>query len=312
MKKLAHKKTARKIRGGTVEPQVPQPANSYDEKTLALEGSYDLVHLFRILKQATKVDFSEYKPSTLRRRIMRRMALRKIGNLAEYISFVRENPAEVEALYQDILINVTSFFRNPEAFDTLKQVVYPAILKDRAPGDTVRIWVPGCSTGEEAYSHAISIVEYLSDIRSDVSIQIFGADLSEQAIQRARAGVYKESITADVSSPRLRRFFNKVEEGYQISKSIRDLVIFARQNVFGDPPFDKMDMVSCRNLLIYLGPALQRTVIPVFHYALRTNGFLMLGSTEGLIGAGAELFDLVDKKNKIYAKRPVSKDISGF
>ncbi len=226
---------------------------------------------------------------------------------------MREHHPEAEALYQDILINVTSFFRNPEMFDALKAAVYPTLIKERPPNDTIRIWVPGCSTGEEAYSHAISIVEHLTDIRAEVSLQIFGTDLSENAIQRARTGVYKESILADVSPTRIRRFFNKVEGGFQISKAIRDLCIFARQNVFNDPPFSKMDIVSCRNLLIYLGPALQRRVIPVFHYALRPHGFLMLGNTEGLIGSGAELFDLVDKKNKIYLKRAVASPVNfGF
>ena len=179
-------------------------------------------------------------------------------------------------------------------FDALKQSVYAALLKERAPHDTIRIWVPGCSTGEEAYSHAISIVEYLTDVRAEVSIQVFGTDLSETAVQKARTGIYKENIAVDVSPERVRRFFNKADGGYQISKSIRDLCIFARQNVFNDPPFSKMDIVSCRNLLIYLGPALQRRVIPVFHYALRPNGFLILGNTEGLLGAGADLFDLAE------------------
>jgi two-component system CheB/CheR fusion protein len=295
--------------------QHPYIARGHDEKldVLAIEGDYDLGHLFRILKQVSKIDFSDYKPATVRRRILRRMALRKISSLRKYIEYVSEHRDEAEALHQDILINVTSFFRNPDAFESLKQHVYPILLKGRAPNDTIRVWVPGCSTGEEAYSHAISLVEYLTDIRMDVSIQVFGTDLSDSAVQRARAGVYKESITADISPPRLRRFFNKVEGGYQISKSIRDLCVFARQNVFVDPPFSKMDIVSCRNLLIYLGPVLQRRVIPVFHYALRPTGFLMLGNTEGLLGAGAELFDMADKKNKIYSKKPVSSPVTfGF
>ena len=295
--------------------QHPYIARGHDEKVdaLAVEGDYDLGHLFRILKQVSKIDFSDYKPATVRRRILRRMALRKISTLRKYISYVSEHRDEAEALYQDILINVTSFFRNPEAFESLKQHVYPELLKGRIPNDTIRVWVPGCSTGEEAYSHAISLVEYLTDFRVDISIQIFGTDLSDSAVQRARSGIYKESITADVSPARLRRFFNKVESGYQISKSIRDLCVFARQNVFVDPPFSKMDIVSCRNLLIYLGPVLQKRVIPVLHYALRPSGFLMLGNTEGLLGAGAELFNMADKKNKIYSKKPVSSPLTfGF
>jgi two-component system, chemotaxis family, CheB/CheR fusion protein len=277
---------------------------------IAAEDSYDLHHLFRILKQVSGVDFSDYKPGTVRRRILRRMALNKIEKLTNYIAYLREHRGEAEALYQDILINVTSFFRNPEAFDSLKQMAYPLLLKDRQPNDTIRVWVPGCSTGEEAYSHAISLVEYLSDVRADFSVQIFGTDLSEAAIQNARAGIYKQSIAADVPPVRLRRFFNKVEEGYQISKAIRDCCIFARQNVFQDPLFSRMDIVSCRNLLIYLGPALQKRVVPIFHYALRPNGFLMVGNTEGLVGSGAELFEMADKKHKIYSKKPVASPVS--
>jgi two-component system CheB/CheR fusion protein len=284
----------------------PYIADAVDEKVepLPAEGDHDMITVFRILKQATKVDFSDYKSGTIRRRLLRRMALKKISNFSEYVAYLREHRNEAEALYQDILINVTSFFRAPETFEVLKQIVYPALLKDRPPNDTIRIWVPGCSTGEEAYSHAICLMEYLSEVRADVSMQIFATDLSESAVQKARGGVYKENITADISPARLRRFFNKVEGGYQISKFIRDLCIFARQNVFSDPPFSKMDIVSCRNLLIYLGPALQRRVGPVFHYALRPGGFLMLGNTEGLLATGVELFDLADKKNKIYVKRP--------
>lgn len=277
------------------------------------ETDHDMVALFRLLKQATRVDFSDYKAGTIRRRILRRRALRKMNNLSEYVAYLREHRDEALALYEDILINVTSFFRTPDTFDVLKQTVYPALLNDRQPSDTIRVWVPGCSTGEEAYSHAISLMEYLSDIRSDVSMQIFATDLSESGVQRARVGIYKENITADVSPARLRRFFNRVEGGYQISKSIRDQCIFARQNVFNDPPFSKMDIVSCRNLLIYLGPALQKRVIPVFHYALRPHGFLMLGNAEGLLTTGTELFDLADKKQKIYVKRPVPSPVNfGF
>src|SRR5215469_2481582 len=295
--------------------QHPYMANGHAEEAelLPAEATYDLTHLFRILKQVSHVDFSDYKSGTVQRRILRRMALRKIEKLTDYIAYLREHRNEATALYQDILINVTSFFRNPDAFDALKQNVYPALLRERTPNDTLRIWVPGCSTGEEAYSHAISLVEYLTEVRADVSLQVFGTDLSEPAIQKARVGIYKESIVADVSSTRLRRFFNKVEEGYQISKAIRDFCIFARQNVFQDPPFSRMDIVSCRNLLIYLGPALQKRVIPIFHYALRPNGFLMVGDTEGLVGSGAELFDMADKKHKIYSKKPVASPVAfGF
>jgi len=270
--------------------------------------------VFQLLRRTTKVDFSEYKPPTIGRRIQRRMALHKIRELAEYVNLLHRNRDEVNALYQDLLINVTSFFRNPEAFEALKQVVYPAIMKARlASSGPVRIWVPGCSTGEETYSHAISLLEFLDEEKADVPIQIFGTDLSETAIQTARAGVYKESIETDVSPMRLRRFFHKSDGGFQISKTIRDLCIFSTQNVFRDPPSSRMDLISCRNVMIYLGQSLQKKVIPIFHYALNPAGFLMIGSTEGLLGAGSELFEMADKKQKIYRKKIVPTPVTfGF
>ena len=278
-----------------------EPSEAEDKSQDAL-----MAQIFRLLRRATRVDFSEYKPPTIGRRIQRRMALHKIEKLPDYVALLNRDRNEVNQLYQDLLINVTSFFRNPEAFDTLKQVVYPAILKARNQSAPIRIWVPGCSTGEETYSHAISVVEFLGDERADLPIQIFGTDLSEAAITRARAGIYKESIETDVNPQRLRRFFHKVDSGYQISKAIRDLCIFSTQNIFSDPPFSRMDLVSCRNVMIYLGQTLQRRVIPIFHYALNPSGFLMIGNTEGLLGAGSELFEMADKKQKIYRKKLVA------
>lgn len=270
-----------------------------------------MAQVFRLLRRATKVDFSEYKPPTIGRRIKRRMVLHRIEDLADYVTLLQRDRAEVNALYQDLLINVTSFFRNPEAFDVLKHMVYPAILHSRGNSSApVRIWVPGCSTGEETYSLAISLLEFLAEERTEVPIQIFGTDLSETSIQRARAGTYKESIEADVSPTRLRRFFRKSDGGYQISKTIRDYCIFSTQNVFSDPPFSRMDLVSCRNVMIYLGQVLQRRVIPIFHYALNPTGFLMIGNTEGLLGAGSELFEMADKKQKIYRKKLVSTPVT--
>ncbi len=279
------------------------------------EGSADasMSEIFRLLRRATNVDFSEYKPPTIGRRIQRRMALHKIESLPHYVALLHRDRDEVNLLYQDLLINVTSFFRNPEAFNALKKIVYPAILKSRNAAASIRVWVPGCSTGEEAYSHAISLVEFLGEERSEVPIQIFGTDLSEAAIQRARAAVYKESIETDVSPARLRRFFHKTEGSYQISKSIRDLCVFSIQNIFRDPPFSRMDLVSCRNVMIYLSQALQKRVIPIFHYALNPTGFLMIGNTEGLLGAGSELFEMIDKKQKVYRKKLVATPVTfGF
>ena len=274
----------------------------------------DLEQIFRLLRRITTVDFSGYKSPTIGRRIQRRMALQKIEELKVYADLLHRDRGELDALYQDLLINVTSFFRNPETFAALRQIVYPPILQARTTeSGPIRIWVPGCSTGEETYSHAISIVEFLGEERADIPIQVFGTDLSESAIQRARAGVYKENIEADVTPARLRRFFYRADGGYQIKKNIRDLCIFSTQNVFNDPPFSRMDLVSCRNVMIYLSQPLQKRVIPIFHYALNPTGFLMLGSTEGLLGAGSELFEMTDKKQKIFRKRLVSAPVAfGF
>jgi len=292
----------------------PYIADRREDGALQVGDDSDMAQIFRLLRRITTVDFSGYKSPTIGRRIQRRMALQKLEKLKDYVALLRRERDEVNALYYDLLINVTSFFRNPEAFEALKHVVYPAILQARVPSSgPIRIWVPGCSTGEETYSHAISIVEYLGEERADIPIQVFGTDLSESAILRARAGVYKENIEADVPPLRLRRYFHRADGGYQIRKTIRDLCIFSTQNVFDDPPFSRIDLVSCRNVMIYLSQAVQKKVIPIFHYALNPTGFLMLGSTEGLLGAGSELFEMADKKQKIYRKKLVSTPVTfGF
>jgi two-component system CheB/CheR fusion protein len=294
--------------------QHPYIADAVSSDGHHVNDDNEMESIFRLLRRSTTVDFTGYKSPTIARRIQRRMALHKIDKLSDYGALLHREPAEVVALYHDLLINVTSFFRNPEAFAALRQVVYPTILQVRTSSSgPVRIWVPGCSTGEETYSHAMSLVEFLGEERADIPIQVFGTDLSERAIQTARAGVYKENIEADVTPARLRRFFCRADGGYQIRKTIRDLCIFSTQNVFNDPPFSRMDLVSCRNVMIYLSQSLQRRVIPIFHYALNPTGFLMLGSTEGLLGAGSELFEMTDKKQKIFRKRLVSSPVSfGF
>src|SRR6202034_2001824 len=286
----------------------PYIADGHKQEPAQLGGDEgDMDQIFRLLRRKTRVDFSGYKSPTIARRIQRRMALQKIEKLKDYGGFLQREPHEVTALYHDLLINVTSFFRNPEAFEALQHLVYPAILQARTSVSApIRIWVPGCSTGEETYSHAISLVEYLGEERADIPIQVFGTDLSEGAIQRARAAVYKENIEADVPPLRLRRFFHKTDGGYQIRKRIRDLCIFSTQNIFSDPPFSRMDLVSCRNVMIYLSQTLQKRVIPIFHYALNPTGFLMIGNTEGLLGAGSDLFEMAEKKQKIYRKRIVA------
>ena len=262
--------------------------------------------IFILLRRQFGVDFTYYKQTTIQRRIRRRMLLHRLDRLSDFVRYLQENPAEVSALYHDILINVTSFFRDPENYDVLKEKVFPALVnKERNIEAPIRIWVPGCATGEEPYSIAIALLEYLGDTAGNVAIQIFATDIDEDALEKARNGIYPIAIEQDVSQERLRRFFIKTEAGYQISKHIRDMCLFARQNVIKDPPFSKLDLVSCRNLLIYLGPLLQKKVLTLFHYALKPPGFLLLGSAE-TIGEFADLYRLVDQKSKIYSKKSIA------
>jgi two-component system, chemotaxis family, CheB/CheR fusion protein len=261
-----------------------------------------IVQILLLLRQRMGVDFACYKRPTLLRRIQRRMALHKLESLKEYHAYLRSHNGEAKELYGDILIHVTGFFRDAAVFQALKKKVFPVLLKGKAPETAVRLWVPGCSTGEEVYSLAICLLEYLGEHKLSYPVQIFGTDINEGALEKARAGLYPESIRTDVSAERLRRFFAKAERGYRINKSVREVCIFARQNVAVDPPFSNIDLISCRNVLIYLGTPLQRKVLPLFHYALRPDGFLLLGSSE-TVGSFADLFSLVDNKTRAYRKK---------
>ncbi|CAL1241135.1 CheR family methyltransferase [Candidatus Methylocalor cossyra] len=254
------------------------------------------------VRSVSRVDFSAYKPSTLRRRIQRRMALYRVERLADYARRLEEDPAEAEALGRDLVINVTRFFRDPEVFETLRTEIFPRILAGKSPDAPLRIWVPGCSTGEEVYSLAIAALETLEQHGAQIPLQLFGTDISDVAIGQARAGIYPEPIAGELSPDRLRRFFVKHGTGYRVAKAIRELCVFARHNVFNDPPFFNLDLISCRNVLIYFGPDLQRKVLPLFHFALNERGFLVLGNSES-IGAFAELFVLTHKRHKIYQKK---------
>ena len=264
--------------------------------------------IFRLLRKNCGADFTYYRHTTIRRRIQRRMVVHKIENLEEYVKYLQQNAAEVQALYQDMLINVTSFFRNPPVFDSLKSIVYPAILKNRRRDTTIRVWAPGCASGEESYSLAITLMEFLGDKASEIPIQLFGTDVNEASIVKARTGIYPENIQADVSPERLRRYFLKAETGYRVSKAIRDMCIFAQHNVLYDPPFSQLDLVCCRNVLIYLEPMLQKKIVSLFHYALRPPGFLTLGISEG-VGSSANLFSLIDRSSKIFAKRAIANQV---
>ena len=268
----------------------------------ALTKSSSLGMIFQALRRSTGVDFTHYRETTSVRRIHRRMVVHKLDKLDDYAKFLQAHPAEIKALYQDILINVTGFFRNPAAFEALKSEVFPEILKRLSPELSPRIWTPGCASGEETYSVAIALLEFLGEKASNHSIQIFGTDVSEASIAKARRGLYPANIQADVSEERLRRFFTKVEGGYRISKSIRDMCVFAQHNLLSDPPFSQMDLICCRNLLIYLEPILQSRAISLFHYATRPGGFLLLGSSEG-VGTASHLFAPVDRAQKIFSKK---------
>jgi two-component system CheB/CheR fusion protein len=265
----------------------------------------ELANLYKLIRSKHDIDFTNYKPAMIERRIRRRMALRKANSLLDYLRIIRKEPEEIEHLYGDILIKVTGFFRNPEVFDVLKRNIFPELIRERRKEEAIRIWVPGCATGEEVYSIAIAALEQVQEAGFSCPVQIFGTDLSDSAIQRARDGLYPETVTAEVSPERLERFFSRVNHGFRVNKAVRDCCIFARQNVTNDPPFSKLDLVSCRNVMIYFGSALQRRVISIFHYALRPNGYLLLGSAE-TIGSFGDLFGIVDRKHKIYRKRTVS------
>jgi two-component system CheB/CheR fusion protein len=280
---------AERGRGKGTESQAAKGADDGYAKTLSL------------LRNHSGVDFSLYKSSTIERRVARRLVISKQNTLEDYAKFLGGNVKELDALCTDVLISVTSFFRNPEAFDALQRDVLPELLKQ--PGDEpIRVWVPGCSTGQEAYSIAIAFMESAEKAPRGRNLQVFATDLNEKLLDKARFGLYPKSLSEDISPERLRRFFVEEQGGYRVSKSLREMVVFAKQNLFADPPFSRMDLISCRNLLIYLGPTLQKKAIPTFHYALKPGGFLLLGASESVSGY-TELFEPVDRKYKIYSKK---------
>ena len=269
-----------------------------------------LQRVFTMLRAATGVDFRQYKLPTIERRLQRRILLHKLSKLEDYVHFLRENPDEVLALYGDILIHVTRFFREPDSFDALAQHVLPRIIADHRGDVPLRAWVAGCSTGEEAYSLAIALIECLGDQVGRIPVQIFATDVSEDAIQQARAGTYPASIANDVSPERLRRFFTQLDGSYRIAKSVRDVCVFARQDITRDPPFSRLDLILCRNVLIYLSVPLQRRLMNVFHYALKSGRFLVLGHAE-TIGMHSDLFQLEDRRHRVYAKKGIELPAAG-
>jgi two-component system CheB/CheR fusion protein len=266
-------------------------------------GDPVLAKILRLVRNATGVDFTHYKHSTLGRRIKRRMALRGFERMEAYIRELELNREEAAALCESCLITVTAFFREPGIFEELKRQVFPALVKNRNAEDPIRIWVPGCATGEEAYSIAICLMEFLTDAKVSFPFEIFATDISEAAIERARVGTYTGAVLAHVSPQRLARFFTRTDRGHQIAKTVRDMCVFARHNVAQDPPFSKLDLISFCNVLIYLGVVLQRKVLAILHYALKPAGFLVLGPSEG-VGTLSESFHQVDKTHRIYCMRP--------
>jgi two-component system CheB/CheR fusion protein len=290
---------ARQLAAIARHPQVPgEPAEAN-----GLPGDTELGKILRQVRSATGVDFTHYKPSTLRRRIKRRMTLAGVAKLEDYRLHLERNREEAKALGEDCLITVTAFFREPAVFEELKSSVFPMLFDLRPAEEPIRIWVPGCATGEEAYSIAICLMEFRDGAKVSVPFEIFATDISETAIEKARHGIYTGSALANISPQRLARFFTRTERGYQIAKSVRDVCVFARHNLAEDPPFSKLDLISCCNVLIYLGETLQRKVLSTLRYALKPAGFLVVGPSEA-IGTLSTSFHQVDKTHKIYCMRP--------
>ena len=297
-----------------VLPVEKMPARMIEYITLASPGKGTAVatvaerhprsfdKILMLLRSNTGHDFSLYKKNTILRRIERRMNLHTIDEPAVYFRFLQENPGEIQLLFKELIIRVTSFFRDPAAFEVLKTDVLPRLLQKKTEGYTLRVWVPACGTGEEAVSIAMVLREYIDAMKQDFRIQIFGTDIDEDAINTARSGIYPDSIATDMSPERLQRFFIKEDNVYRVKNDIRETIVYAAQNVIKDPPFTKLDLLSCRNLLIYLDSELQGRIIPLFHYSLKPGGVLFLGSSEG-IGGFVDLFSVLDKKWRFFQRR---------
>jgi len=263
-----------------------------------------LKKIFILLRAQTSHDFSQYKPSTICRRIERRMAVHQIGTIETYVKYLQKTPLEVEALFSDLLIGVTNFFRDPETFLVLEQKIIPKLFEDKPTGAIIRVWSTGCSTGEEAYSIAILLHERLESLKKNFKIQVFATDIDSRAIATARIGLYPASIVNDISPERIARFFTAEPDrsAYRIHKNIRDMLVFSEHDLIKDPPFSKLDMISCRNLLIYMSSDLQKKVINLFHYALNAKGILFLGTSE-TVGEFGNLFSSLDRKAKVFQRK---------
>ncbi|WP_347275286.1 chemotaxis protein CheB [Candidatus Kuenenia sp.] len=289
---------------GELLKYIKHPYIDSARSTGATEQKYqnNVTKILLQIRNHTGQDFSQYKQNTIRRRIERRMAVHQIDKIADYLNYIRENTAEIEILYKDLLIGVTNFFRDKDAFDFLKNTVISDIVQRKQQNSALRVWVPGCATGEEAYSIAILIAEIMKKKQRQCKVQIFATDIDSAAIEFARAGIYPDSIAADVSKERLKHFFIKEDNSYKLKKRIREMVVFASQSLIKDPPFSRLDLVSCRNVLIYMDASLQKKILPVFHYTLNKDGYLFLGSSE-TIGEFIHLFSTENAKWKIYKRK---------
>lgn len=263
--------------------------------------------IFALIRNGTGHDFSHYKPSTIARRVERRLAVHQITSLSSYILYLQNNPAEINVLFKNLVIGVTSFFRDPKAYDVLTQKMLPELLIAKEPDTTIRFWVAGCSTGEEAYSLGMILFEAMDKVKKHFNVQIFATDIDTDALDTARKGIYPESIGADVSQERLNRFFIKEPGVLKVKKELRDIVIFSLQNIIKDPPFSRLDLASCRNLMIYMDSILQKKIIPLFHYTLNPGGILFLGTSES-IGEYTDLFQPLNSKWKIFERK---KELAG-
>jgi two-component system, chemotaxis family, CheB/CheR fusion protein len=265
----------------------------------------DLKKILMMLRTSAGVDFTHYKETTIKRRIARRLVINKIENEKEYVAFLRVHPKELQALFDDLLIGVTSYFREPKTFEFLREKVFPELIKNRSLNESIRVWIPGCSTGEEVYSVAMAIQEFLEEkALPEIRVQIFGTDANEKNIEKARQGIYPKTIEEKISENRLKHFFSRQNGNYQITKLIRDMCIFAKQDLTSDPPFSNLDLIMCRNVLIYFDSLLHERVFPIFHYGLKPDGFLVLGESES-IGKFQNLFEPVTTKGIIYKKKRV-------
>ena len=282
--------------------RVPLPQLPY-LPDLDTHDAQEFQKILVLLRERTGNDFSLYKDNTTRRRIARRMDVHQIETLAHYQRYLMTDPAEAQALFEELLIGVTSFFRDPSAFEALADNGLPQLLEGKPNGYPIRVWVSACSTGEEAYSIAIVLHEYLAASKRRGTVQVFASDLDAEAIHTARQGLYPEGIANDVSPARLERFFVREDSRYRVRKELRDRIIFAAHNVLKDPPFTNVDILSCRNLLIYLRPETQQWIIPLFHYTLKPDGLLMLGNSESIDNHN-ELFTTLDKKSRLFKRSP--------